>query len=190
MRNKDPHKIEALFHATTQVVNEIGFSASSVSKIAKAAKVSPATIYTYFESKDDLIIHTFEAITEKMCENYFIGLNIDAPVKESLHLIWFNIYRYISKNREDYLFTEQFSKSPYVLNVDLESHKKFFAPMSQVIKKGIEQCILKDEHFHLHALYFYYPILTLANPNSCHSVQLEDTIIEKAFEFAWDAIKI
>ncbi len=189
MRIKDPQKEEALFRATVQLVNEIGFAESSVSKIAKAAAVSPATLYTYFANKDDLIISTYKTIMEKMSAQVFLGLSDTQPVKEALLLIWRNIYSYISKNRADYLFTEQFSKSPHIQSIDLETHKKYFAPLAALIRRGKEQGVLKDAHFHMHTLFFYYPILLLANPNSCHAVPLEDSVLDTAFEFAWDAIK-
>ena len=189
MRVKDPHKESALFRATVQLVNEIGFAESSVSKIAKAAGVSPATIYTYFENKDDLIMMTYKDIMGKLSANFFVGLHDDLPVKDALHLVWRNIHSSISSHREEYLFTEQFSRSPYIQNIDLETHKRFFLPLAAVIRRGVRENILKDEHFHMHMLFFYYPILTLANPNSCHVVSLEDEVIEAAFRFAWDAIK-
>ena len=50
MRTKDEQKKEALFKATVKLVNEIGFAASSVSKIAKEASVSPSTLYVFFEN--------------------------------------------------------------------------------------------------------------------------------------------
>ena len=62
MRVKDDEKQEALFEATVKLVNEIGFVSSSVSKIAKEANVSPATIYVYYKNKEDLLVSTYIAI--------------------------------------------------------------------------------------------------------------------------------
>ena len=45
MRVKDEVKQDAIIEATIKLVNEIGFVSSSVSKIAKEANVSPATLY-------------------------------------------------------------------------------------------------------------------------------------------------
>ena len=56
MRTKDGIKQEALFEATVKLVNEIGFASSSVSKIAKQAGISPATIYIYYKNKEDLLV--------------------------------------------------------------------------------------------------------------------------------------
>ena len=55
MRIKDEDKVIRIYQAAIKVVNSDGFQGSSMSKIAKQAGVSPATIYLYFENKDDMI---------------------------------------------------------------------------------------------------------------------------------------
>ena len=62
MRYKDEQKQDAIIQATIQLVNEIGFAASSVSKIAKQANVSPATLYIYYTNKEDLLVSTYVSI--------------------------------------------------------------------------------------------------------------------------------
>ncbi|MBU0970455.1 MAG: TetR/AcrR family transcriptional regulator; helix-turn-helix transcriptional regulator [Proteobacteria bacterium] len=42
------------------------FAASSVSKIAKEAGVSPATIYVYHKNKEDLLVSTYIEIKKNM----------------------------------------------------------------------------------------------------------------------------
>jgi len=60
MRVKDDVKQEALFEATVKLVNEIGFASSSVSKIAKQAQISPATIYVYYKNSHSGHFHFTE----------------------------------------------------------------------------------------------------------------------------------
>ena len=62
MRTKDDVKQEALVEATVKLVNQIGFAASSVAKIAKEAGVSPATLYIYYKNKEDLLVSTYVEI--------------------------------------------------------------------------------------------------------------------------------
>ena len=45
---KSIDKRDALIKATIELVNNSGFHATPMSKIAKMAEVSPATIYLYF----------------------------------------------------------------------------------------------------------------------------------------------
>jgi AcrR family transcriptional regulator len=51
MRLKDETKKSAIRSATIRVVNKLGLEGASVSKIAKEADISAASIYTYFEIK-------------------------------------------------------------------------------------------------------------------------------------------
>ena len=62
MRLQDENKKEAIFNATVELVNEIGFAAASVAKIARRAQVSPATIYIYHKDKEDLLVSIYVAI--------------------------------------------------------------------------------------------------------------------------------
>ena len=190
MRIKDDSKREALLQATVSVVNQTGFVAASVSKIASAAGVSPATLYTYFENKDDLIVSTYMALMSRMSDGIFRGVDTGLPTREALYAIWRRTFEYVSRNRGDFLYTEQFSKSPYLKHLKLEDLQSFFAPLISVVRRGVDEKVLKDVHFHMHILFFYYPILTLANPGSCHSVAIDEATINTAFQLAWDAIKL
>ena len=53
MKEKVSDKYTALLQATLTLVNNHGFHDTPMSKIAKLAGVSPATIYLYFENKQD-----------------------------------------------------------------------------------------------------------------------------------------
>ncbi|RUT78274.1 TetR/AcrR family transcriptional regulator [Ancylomarina longa] len=55
LKEKSKEKRNTLLKATFSLVNDNGFHDAPMSKIAKMANVSPATIYIYFENKQDLI---------------------------------------------------------------------------------------------------------------------------------------
>lgn len=190
MRIKDDSKRQALIRATVRSVNESGFAAASVSRIAAAAKVSPATLYTYFENKDDLIVGTYRTVMAQWSQGLFSGLDAGQPVRDVLYAIWRNTFDYVSKNREDHLYTEQFSKSPYIRQIGLDELESFFGPLKAVIRRGVDEKILKDVHFHMHMMFFFYPILSLANPGDGHEGIIREKTVETAFQLAWDAIRL
>ena len=70
MRVRDENKQRALMEAAITVVNEIGLASSSVSKIAKEAGVSPATIYIYHKNKEDLLVSTYVQIKRDLAEAF------------------------------------------------------------------------------------------------------------------------
>ena len=55
MRKRDDEKEKSIKAAVVKLTLEEGFHGTSISKIAKAAGVSPATVYTYFDSKEIML---------------------------------------------------------------------------------------------------------------------------------------
>jgi len=189
MRTKDNIKQEALFEATIKLVNEIGFASSSVSKIAKEAGISPATIYVYYKNKEDLLVSTYIEIKRNMSKAVQKDFDDSLPIRDVLKNIWFKIFQYVSTHSAYFQYAEQFSNSPYNSLVDKQEIEKYFDPMIQVIIKGIEQKIIKNVNFEILTVFIFYPIIALSNPRICQDFDLSDENIETAFKLAWDAIR-
>ncbi len=190
MRNKDLHKQEAIISATVELVNEIGFVSSSVSKIAKKANVSPATLYIYYKNKEDLLVSTYIEMKKKMSKALLRDFDETNPFRDILYKVWINAFEFLRKNRSLYQYSEQFSNSPYSELVDHKELEKHFEPFVKVLKRGIEQKVIKDVPFDILVTFIFYPIMTLSNPKACKSLQLDEKTIETGFTLAWDAIKL
>ncbi len=190
MRVKDEIKMDALFNATVKLVNEIGFASSSVSKIAKEAGISPATIYIYYKNKEDLLVSTYMDIKKDFVGALLQDFDESLPIRDVLQKIWVNMFRHIEERQADFQFTEQFSNSPYTDLVDSEEVDKLLLPIVQVVQKGIEQKIIKNVSFDVITAFGFYPIYTLANPKLCTQFSRSEEDIKTAFTLAWDAIKL
>lgn len=189
MRTKDDEKQEALFEATVKLVNAIGFAASSVSKIAKEANVSAATLYIYFKNKEDLLVSTYLTIKQIVARTLLRDFDPHRPIRDTLQKAWSNMFRFTSEHSDYFHFSEQFSNSPYADLVERAEVEKYFDPMIQVLRKGIEEKIIKDVSFDILRAFIFYPIVALANSRLCIDFEINDTNIETAFSLAWDAIK-
>ena len=190
MRTKDDEKEAALFEATVKLVNEIGFASSSVSKIAREAGVSPATIYVYYKNKEDLLVSTYIGIKLDLSKALLRNFDDKLPIRDILRGVWFNMFEYISNNLEYYKFVEQFSNSPYSSLVNKQEVEQYFVPLVKVLQTGIEQKIIKNVNFDILTAFMYHPITVLANPGLCQDFELNEENIETAFTLAWDAIKL
>ena len=190
MRKKDDEKEAALFEATVKLVNEIGFASSSVSKIAKEAGVSPATIYVYYKNKEDLLVSTYIEIKLDLSNALLRDFNDNLPIRDILRNVWFNMFEFISSNLEYYKFVEQFSNSPFSSLINREEVEQYFVPIVEVLQKGIEQKIIKNVNFDILTAFMYVPITVLANPVKFPDFELSEENIETAFTLAWDAIKL
>ena len=190
MRTKDEEKQAALFEATVKVVNEVGFAAASVSKIAKQAKVSPATLYIYYSNKEDLLVSTYIDIEKSFSRAILKDFDPSLPIRDILLNVWFAMSKYISANIEHFNFTEQFANSPYQELVNKEMVKQYFIPLIEVLERGIEQKIIKDVEQDILAAFIFYPVVVLSKPHLCSEFEMTPESMETAFNLAWDAIKL
>ncbi len=179
-----------MFEATVKLVNEIGFAASSVSKIAKEAGISPATIYIYYKNKEDLLVSSYIEIKKNISCAIQEGFDDTQPIRDILRHVWFRMFDYISQHPDYFQYTEQFANSPYQALVDKKEIEKFFEPVIQVLRRGIEQKIIKKVDFHILTAFVFYPILAISNARVCLDFELTDQSIETAFTMAWDAIRL
>lgn len=190
MRMKDEDKQEALFEATVKLVNEIGFAASSVSKIAREANVSAATLYVYHKNKTDLLVSTFLAIERKISKALLEDFREDRPIRDILKTVWFNMFRFATRHSDYFHFTEQFKNSPFADLVQRSEVEKYFEPLIRVLQRGIAQKIIKNVNIDILRAFGFYPIIVLSNPRLCTNFEINDDNIKTAFGMAWDAVRL
>lgn len=190
MRTKDEEKREAIFRAAVKLVNDIGFVSGSVSKIAREANVSPATLYIYYKNKEDLLVSTYVRIKRLMGDILLSDFDETAPIRDTLQRIWFNLFTFTRKNPEYFHFTEQFANSPYSDLVRAEEVEKYFEPLFQTIKRGIEQKIIKNVPRDVLIAFYFRPAVALSNTRLSQDFDVTDRNIETAFNLAWDAIRL
>lgn len=190
MRYKDEAKQDAIIKATVKLVNKIGFVESSVSKIAKEAEVSPATIYIYYKNKEDLLVSTYVDIKKRLSEAILKDFDDSQPIRDILKASWLKTFHFISNYPDDFQYTEQFANSPYSSLVNMSEVDKHFEPIVKVIQKGIQQKIIKDVPLDILLIFVYYTVAILSNPRLSSKFNRDEKCIETAFNMAWDAIKL
>ncbi|MCG8617556.1 MAG: TetR/AcrR family transcriptional regulator [Desulfobacterales bacterium] len=189
MRVKDDIKQDALFESTVKLVNDIGFAASSVSKIAKDAGVSPATLYVYHENKEALLVATYVRIKQLMGAAISRDFDDSRPIRDILKQVWLNIFDFVKENPAYFQYMEQFSNSPFCDLVNKAEVEAYFLPVIQVITRGMEQKIIKDVDFDVIGAFMFFPAVALANPRHSQNFEMTRDNIETAFGLAWDAIR-
>ncbi|MBA4056563.1 MAG: TetR/AcrR family transcriptional regulator, partial [Marivirga sp.] len=64
MRTRDELKEQKIREKAIEMIVNEGFDGLSMQKLAKAANVSPATIYLYFKNREDLLNQLYISIEE------------------------------------------------------------------------------------------------------------------------------
>ncbi|MEX2785652.1 TetR/AcrR family transcriptional regulator [Streptococcus sp. H49] len=78
-------KKRAIIQAALHLFKEKGFKETSIKSIAKAAEVSPVSIYNYFESKDNLVALCVNELFEEITQEVESILTGDEDFKTKLH---------------------------------------------------------------------------------------------------------
>jgi TetR/AcrR family transcriptional regulator, multidrug resistance operon repressor len=112
MRTRDPRKEKAIREKALAMIVKDGFDGLSMQKLAKAAGVSPATIYIYWKDRDDLILQLYSEVFRDMSvqtlENFDPAMNF----REGLKVQWNNRARYCLAHPVEAHFMEQVKFSP------------------------------------------------------------------------------
>ena len=112
MRTRDPHKEKTIRQKALVMIVAHGFDGLSLHKLARAAGVSPATIYIYFKDREDLILKIYEEVSGRMFEETLKGFDPQMDFEEGLRMQWVNRARYFLKHPEEMHFMEQIKFSP------------------------------------------------------------------------------
>ena len=181
---------DQILDAARKLLLEKGMQTISISRIAKEAELGVGTIYFYYKNKEDLLVSTYIGIKGKLADAAVKNFDENKPIRDIIKVVWFNLFDYISKNKDYFRFTEQFSHSPYLELVKKEEVERVFEPIYKIVKIGIDRKIIKDVSYDIISAFIFYPIITLANPRICEHISLDKETIETSFNLGWDAIKL
>jgi len=190
MRHKDDSKRVAISNAAIELITTIGFADTSMSKIAKAANVSPATIYVYFENKEDLLNQLYLMVKREASEKMLAGYDDSLAVEEGFKLIWENACHYMLANPIQFAFTEQFANSPLVNRVSKDESSTYFRAIINLFERGKQEGIFKDIPPSLFAAFLYAPPMRLGKQHHEGALVLDRELQQMAFELTWDALTI
>ncbi|MDB2385293.1 TetR/AcrR family transcriptional regulator [Polaribacter sp.] len=187
---KSIDKRNALIKATIELVNNNGFHATPMSKIAKMAKVSPATIYLYFENKQDLVNQTYLEVKTKYTHFVFQDHDIQTSVKTGFELIWKRIANFNNNECEYSFFLNQCNNTPIIDEPSRKEGIKHLQPLLDLWKRGKKEGVIKPIPDHILYACSINPLSFLMMVQKQGEFKMTKQHLEDAFLTAWDSIKI
>ncbi len=112
MRARDEHKEKSIREKALRIIVTEGIEGFSMQKLAKAANVSPGTLYIYFKNKEDLILQLCKEAGEKMADITLKNFDPSMSFAEGLKMQWISRAKYCLKYPEQMHFLEQIRHSP------------------------------------------------------------------------------
>ena len=187
---KSIDKRTALLKATLTLVNNGGIQEASMAKIAKIAAVSPATIYLFFLSKQDLVSQLYLTVKASFAEVAFSDYNLEESVEVGFKKIWFNMAHYKLTHQEEASFLSQCDNTPIIDEKTRQDGLQFLTPLFDLWLKGKKDGILKDLSPYLMYAFSIYPMAFLMNMKNRGLCTLDEKTLLESFQAAWNSIKV
>lgn len=112
MRHKDDEKAQRIKAAVIEVVLEEGFAGASISKIAKRAGVSQATVYIYHENKESMLRTIYVECAEELWEYLILATQELQDGRCIVERLIGGYYEFMTRDEKLFRFVEQFSNCP------------------------------------------------------------------------------
>ena len=112
MRTRDYEKQQRIKEAMVRLILREGINGASVSKIAREAGVSPATIYVYYESKDALLSAAFQEYSHRPYRFLLCRIRPEMEGAALIDAIVRGCFDYTLEHEEEFSFVEQCSRCP------------------------------------------------------------------------------
>lgn len=139
MRTRDKSKERSLRDQALKMIVKEGFDGLSMHKLAKAAGVSPATIYIYFKDRDDLILQLYVEEMKKMSEATLVDFDPAMSFDAGLKVQWINRAHYCIKHPLQSHFMEQMRFSPLYERAIKATDGAFIATMRSFVANAIKR---------------------------------------------------
>ena len=187
---KSIDKRNALVNATIKLVNSNGFHETAMSKIAKMANVSPATIYLYFENKQDLVNQTYLEVKTKYTDFVFENYDENLNIKNGFEKIWKRIAEFTLNECDYTMFLNQCNNTPIIDEMSRMEGIKHLQPLLDLWSRGRNEGIIKLYSDYMLYAYSINPLSFLIIAQKQYNFDLGEKEINEAFQAAWDSIKI
>ena len=161
MRTRDENKIEAIYREALRMVVDEGFEGLSMQRLAKAAGISPATIYIYFKDKEDLLLQLHRRELDLYFAFIMEGFDPEMDFATGLAIQWRRRAQYIIDNPDKGHFLEHFRFNPLLSKSMHVKDKRFSAIMERFVTKAISNKELTPMPFEVYWSITFAPLYNL-----------------------------
>jgi TetR/AcrR family transcriptional regulator, multidrug resistance operon repressor len=192
MRPKNVEKEEAIRTIALQIISEEGLENLSMQKLAKAANISPRTIYLKYENKEDLLVKLFieevlGAYETAILKNFSETMDFAEGVKK----LWLNGFHYLKDNRHSFVLM-QYGKSSPLLNKAYQQKNiqqgDYFGPIHRFISRHVKEGTIRKFPFEVHRALLFAPLTDIVNEYLEHEDRPKQIITEKIVLEACDTV--
>ncbi len=161
MRTRDKKKESLVKEKAIDLLVKDGFEGFSMQKLAKAAKISPATLYIYYKDKDDLIKKLGIGLGDEMTKITMKDFDPDLSFSKGLKRQWENRTEFCIKYPKEAACFDVIKHSPHCEYVMQHVSAVFRPVMIKFVENAVENKELKKMSFEVYWSVAYGPLYNL-----------------------------
>jgi TetR/AcrR family transcriptional regulator, multidrug resistance operon repressor len=135
MRPRDDHKLQVIKEKAIDIMVRDGFEGLSMQKLAKAADISPATIYIHYNGREEMVNALHSEVMELFSKMVLKDFNPELTLQEGLWIQWRNRTDFALQFPLYYNFLQQFRNS----NLVRCDHSEFKSSMKAFAQRATER---------------------------------------------------
>src|ERR1700754_4530521 len=188
MRLRDEQKKLAIRGKTIEMIVKSGLDGFSMQKLARAAGVSPATLYIYYKDREDLILQTCMDLSNELFEATIRDFDPDMHFAEGMKVQWRNRAAFFMAHPVELEFMEQIRYSPMHEKIREKMMQKFGAVLGQFAQNAVSRGELVKLPFEVYWSVAYAPLYQLLKFHTQESsyihkkFQLTDEMMEQSLQ--------
>jgi AcrR family transcriptional regulator len=102
-----------ILESALELIRENGFHGCPISQVAKHASVAAGSVYTYFESKDEMILELYRYVKSEVLKEISEKDDPNKHFEERFFDFWNNLTSLYQKRPAFQSFLDQFTSSPF-----------------------------------------------------------------------------
>jgi TetR/AcrR family transcriptional repressor of multidrug resistance operon len=179
MRPKNLEKEASILAKALAIISEEGLENLSMQKLAKAAGVSPRTIYIKYKDKEDFLVRLFvDEVVGSYEKAVLSGFSEEMAFAEGVRCLWSNGWHYFMAHREAFALMQYGRTSPLLNQAYRERNIEegmFFAPVHRWIARLVGLGKIPDLPIAAYRALLFAPMLDLIQEHFEHAeVTTED----------------
>ncbi len=144
-RPKSEDKRSAILDAATRLFAERGLAATPTSEISRRAGVAEGTLFTYFETKDDLINSLYREIKLELADAMMSDFPRKKNVRTRLRHVWDRYVNWGIANPKQRKVLAQLQVSEVLTKESRDAGGAPFVEFQTMIRDAIEQRIFRND---------------------------------------------
>ena len=194
MRNRDEYKEQLIRQKAIELIVKEGLDGFSMNKVARAANVSPATLYIYYKDKEDFITNLSVESAKNMMAYSLKDFDTKMSFRTGLKLQWKNRLAYLIQNTSEMEFLEIMRYTSYYEKVTNVLTETFGKAMGEFMKNAVASGELVELPFEVYWSIAYSPLYQLfkfhnqGRSYGSDSFALTDHLVDQAFNLVIKAL--